>query len=167
MKWLIIFFSLSLWGQPSSTQAILVTTCSVGGATVQASESNTFSTLVPDVDPGLFAGSNLLNRSGSGVSPTNPNIHYFVLGTRKVEGGVSRSLKAQTTYYYRFDCGGLGSTFSLTTGNIGVGDTRGELPQYDPSTGLVVTPTIPSDTTTKIWDAQTGLQFQNMWLTGD
>jgi hypothetical protein len=119
----------------TSTQAILAYTApDTNPCTVVVSESPSYSPLVHDVDPGLFAGSNLDSREGA-ASGTQ---RVFVAGKRRAEKGgsgrwYSRALQAFTTHYYRVTCGGSQASGSFLTGNIALGNTYNEALPPDPA----------------------------------
>src|SRR5262245_54888181 len=92
----------------TSTQAILEYRAPDNNAcTVEVSESPSYRPLAHDVDPALFAGSNIDNREAT-ASGLN---RVFVAGKRRAEKGISgrwysRALQAFTTDYFRITCGG-------------------------------------------------------------
>jgi hypothetical protein len=122
----------------TSTQAVLKYTApDEGGCSVEVSESAGFSPLVHDVDPGLFAGSNLDSRS-EGTS--NGSERVFVIGKRRAERGTdghwySRALQAYTRHYYRITCGADQATGDFTTTNIPLGNTYNDELPSDPNAG--------------------------------
>jgi hypothetical protein len=101
--------------------------------TIQVSESNSLSPLVPDMDPAVFAGSNLDSRPGNLGSGLN---RMAVIGKRSSElatagpfAGLrhfSRALQAYTAHFGRVQCGSDSATFTFTTTNIPVGNTYGD-----------------------------------------
>jgi hypothetical protein len=137
MKRLVFFITFSLPAQISNvsvsgvtnTQAVLQYTApDMTACTVEVSTSATYIPLIHDVDPAIFAGSNLDNRPGS----ISGNVtRTFVAGTRDAEQGVnghwySRALQALTPHYYRITCGTYTATGSFTTDNIALGNTYNE-----------------------------------------
>ncbi len=120
----------------TSTQAILAYRApDANPCSVEVSESQSYSPLAHDVDPALFAGSNLDNRpesTGSGLQ------RVFVAGKRRAEKGIngrwySRALQAFTTHYFRITCGGSQAAGSFLTGNIALGNTYNEALPADPA----------------------------------
>jgi len=120
----------------TNTQAVLQYTApDTSACTVEVSVSPTYTPLVHDVDPALFAGSNLDNRPGSiAATPARS----FVVGTRDAEQGLngqwySRALQAYTPHYYRITCGASSATGAFTTANIALGNTYNEPQMPDPA----------------------------------
>jgi hypothetical protein len=113
----------------TNTQAILhYTAPDTSLCTVAVSTSPTFSPLVHDVDPAIFAGSNLDARSGN---LTSGQERSFVIGKRAAEQGAdghwySRALETLTDHYYSITCGAANATGSFTTANIALGNTYNE-----------------------------------------
>jgi hypothetical protein len=115
----------------TATQAVIAYTApSDAPCTFQVSEGNVISTLVHDVDPAIFAGSNQDNRPGSlsfGASRT------VVVGKRSSElatagpyAGMrhySRALQLLTLHTFQVTCGTYTATTQFTTTNIPPGDT--------------------------------------------
>jgi len=137
MKKLVFFLAFPLAAQISNvsvsgvtnTQAVLQYTApDTTPCMVEVSTSPTFVPLVHDVDPAIFAGSNLDNRPGS----ISGNVaRTFVVGTRDAEQGLnghwySRALQALTPHYYRMTCGTYTATGSFTTDNLALGNTYNE-----------------------------------------
>ena len=91
----------------TSTQAILAYRApDTNPCSVEVSESASYSPLAHDVDPAMFAGSNLDNRPGSTTSGLE---RVFVAGSRRAEKAsngkwYSRALQAFTTHYFRIRC---------------------------------------------------------------
>ena len=102
----------------TATQAVLRYTAPDSGVcTVEVSESATFTPLVHDVDPAIFAGSNLDSRGESLASGAERTV---VIGKRRAERGsdghwYSRALQAFTPHYYRVTCGADQATGSFST----------------------------------------------------
>src|SRR5450755_2343057 len=120
----------------TSTQAILVYRApDANPCSVEVSESPTYRPLAHDVDPSLFAGSNLDNRPEA----TSGGLQrVFVVGKRRAEKGVngrwySRALQAFTTHYYRVSCGSSQATGTLVTANIALGNTYNDALPADPA----------------------------------
>jgi hypothetical protein len=120
----------------TNTQAVLQYTApDTTACTVEVSASPTYVPLVHDVDPAIFAGSNLDNRPGSISGDVT---RTFAVGTRDAEQGLngqwySRALQALTPHYYRIACGTYTATGSFTTDNIALGNTYNEPLLPDPS----------------------------------
>ena len=118
------------------TQASLSYTAPDSNAcSVEVSESASYRPLVHDVDPILFAGSNLDSRSESITSGPQ---RVFVAGKRRAEKATdgkwySRALQAFTTHYYRITCGSSQVTGELPTANIALGNTYNEPLPADPA----------------------------------
>ena len=121
------------------TQATLSYTAPDASAcSVEVSESPSYLPLVHDVDPVLFAGSNLDSRSEGIVSGMQ---RVFVAGKRRAEKAVngkwySRALQAFTTHYYRITCGSSHATGQFPTANIALGNTYNETLPADPAVSL-------------------------------
>jgi hypothetical protein len=119
----------------TSTQAkITYAAPDTGACTVEVSESPTYRPLVHDVDPVLFAGSNLDTRVEGIVSGRQ---RVFVAGKRRAEKGVdgrwySRALQAFAAHYYRITCGSSQASGTFTTGNIALGNTYNDALPADP-----------------------------------
>lgn len=100
-------------------QFILQITAATGACTLEVSESATYAPLIPDVDPGLHASSNL--------DTSRPDTLTWADGTRLVTIGHrfdDRSLATTALYYWRVSgCSGTVSG-TVTTGNLGNGTTR-------------------------------------------
>ncbi|HXB67842.1 MAG TPA: hypothetical protein VNY05_06340, partial [Candidatus Acidoferrales bacterium] len=113
----------------TNTQALLQYTAPDATAcTVEVSTFPTYVPLVHDVDPAVFAGSNLDNRPGSISGSVE---RTFVVGTRDAEPGLSghwysRALQALTQHYYRITCGTYTAAGTFTTDNIALGNTYNE-----------------------------------------
>ncbi|MEO8367817.1 MAG: hypothetical protein ABI806_01275 [Candidatus Solibacter sp.] len=119
----------------NSTQGVIAYSApDVSACTVEISESQTYRPLAHDVDPALFAGSNLDSRPES----TSTGIQrLFVAGKRRAEKGVdghwySRALQAFTTHFFRITCGSSQATGSFLTSNIALGNTYNEALPADP-----------------------------------
>ncbi len=122
----------------TNTQAILTYTAPDANAcSVEVSESATISPLVHDVDPTLFAGSNLDSRAGS---LSSGRARVFVVGKRRAEKALnghwySRALQTVTKHYYRITCGGSTSSGGFLTANLALGNTYNESLPGDPAAG--------------------------------
>src|SRR5437016_5520512 len=104
----------------TATQAILKYTAPTAAAcTIEASESPGFQPLVHDVNPNLFPQANLDTRSGNLIDGQS---RVAVIGKRYSETASnqntwSRALQANTTHYFRVNCGGAVATVSAQTAN--------------------------------------------------
>src|ERR1035441_7038583 len=122
----------------TSTQAILAYTApDTNACSVEVSEMASYRPLAHDVDPALFAGSNLDNRPETTASDLQ---RVFVAGKRRAEKGTtgkwySRALQAFTTHYFRVTCGGSQATGTFLTANIALGNTYNETLPADPAAG--------------------------------
>jgi hypothetical protein len=122
----------------TSTQAILAYTApDTNACSVEVSEMASYRPLAHDVDPVLFAGSNLDNRPETTASGLQ---RVFVAGKRRAEKGTtgkwySRALQAFTTHYFRVTCGGSQATGTFLTANIALGNTYNETLPADPAAG--------------------------------
>jgi hypothetical protein len=179
MRLLLILVGISAYAQTSvtvvgvtPTQAVLSYTCSSSSAaTVEVSESNTYSPLVHDVDGTLFTGA---ASDGSSVV----GVRQFVVGKRITalaldSNNYSRSLQAFTTHYYRISACGAGSpaTGQFTTANLLMSDTYQDVPQVS-GPASVIMPTLlntpaPSDRNQVIVDPHTGVLIQRLSLPAD
>jgi len=110
----------------TNTQAVLrYTAPDLNACTVEASESQTYSPLVNDVNATLFPGSNSDERAEASRSALE---RVFVVGKRAVERAAdgkrySRALKAHTLHYFRITCGADSATGIFVTANIAWGNT--------------------------------------------
>src|SRR4051812_42585654 len=110
----------------TSTQAIVAYRApDTNACIVEVSESPSYRPLAHDVDPTLFAGSNLDSRPESTTSGLS---RVFVAGKRRAEKGLndrwySRALQAFTTHYFRITCGSSQAAGSFLTANIALGNT--------------------------------------------
>jgi len=147
-----------------------------GACTVEASESNTYSPVITDVNSTLFSGSNIDSRSGSlGTGTTSRS---FIIGTVPDMRGVianvasdgkryGRALQPLTTYYVRVTCGSHTGTASVTTLNRPLGMTRGN-EQPIASAGTYAFPTSnESDRTQTLIDPVTGIKLRKLTAPSD
>lgn len=157
----------------SSTQIVISYTASTTGAClVAASESPSYTPLVTDVNPNLFTDSNRDDRAGALTGGTG---RIFVIGKRAMERApsdskwYSRALQANTTHYVRVTCGGDTGTASVTTSNIPMGMTRGDIPPVaSPADGTYLLPTFsPTDRAQTTTDPLTGALVRRVTLPGD
>lgn len=122
----------------TNTQAILTYTApDTSACSVAVSESATLSPLIHDVDPVLFAASNLDNRA---ESLTSGRARVFVVGKRRAEKALnghwySRALQTVTTHYYRITCGSSVAGGTFVTANLALGNTYNEALPGDPMAG--------------------------------
>ena len=152
------------------TQALLSYTAT-GSCTVEVSENASYQPLVHDVDPALFAGSNLDTRPEALSSGTN---HIFLVGKRRTDtaaNGInySRALQTNTTHYYRVTCGSQVTTGTFTTANIPFGSTYTDVLPADPQNpGEYLWPSLSAtDRTETIVDPYTGVLAKHMAMQGD
>lgn len=137
-----------------------------GTCTYRASEGNTFTSPVNDVNPALFPGANSDARSGSTI---NGKDHYFVLGTRTAAKGsdgkyYSRALQADTLHWVGATCSGSEISTTFKTQNPPLGNSYPEFPAFDSgSYGNHAAPTIDfSDKTKTYIDPLTGILFERI-----
>src|ERR1035437_10314888 len=120
----------------TSTQAILAYRApDTNPCSVEVSESQSYLPLAHDVDPALFAGSNLDSRPEATVSGLQ---RVFVAGKRRAEKGIngrwySRALQTFTTHYFRITCSGSQATGTFLTANMALGNTYNEALPADPA----------------------------------
>lgn len=133
----------------TSTQAVIEYTApSFSACTVEVSESASYTPLVHDVNPALFAGSDQDDRYGNVTSGRSRTI---VVGKRTAEKAAdgkyySRALQTYTTHYYRVTCNGETATGTFRTRNIPLGTTYNEPIPVDPNEpGATAWPTFEWD----------------------
>src|SRR5450759_4822365 len=120
----------------TSTQAILAYRApDTNPCSVEVSESQSYLPLAHDVDPALFAGSNLDSRPAATASGLQ---RVFVAGKRRAEKGTngrwySRALQTFTTHYFRITCSGSQATGTFLTANMALGNTYNEALPADPA----------------------------------
>ena len=170
----------------TSTQAIIAYTAPDAAAcAVEVSESPSYRPLAHDVDPVLFAGSNLDSRPGATASGRQ---RVFVAGKRRAERGTdghwySRALQTFTTHYFRITCGSSQATGRFLTANIALGNTYNEALPADPavsarpyfnSTGSYAWPEFqnwnnqdPAARSESVIDPQTGMLLKRLALPQD
>src|ERR1700730_9133268 len=78
--------NVSVSGAPNTQATLLYTAPDTTACTVEVSTSPTFIPLVHDLDPAIFAGSNLDNRPGSISGDVT---RTFVVGARDAEQGLN------------------------------------------------------------------------------
>src|SRR5690349_5539295 len=158
----------------TSRQAILTYTApDTLPCTVEVSENSNYTPLINDVNPLLFLGSNVDNRTGSlGAGTTT---RTFVVGTVPNMRGLidnlasdgkryGRALTPATTYFARVTCGSQVGTVSWTTKNRPLGMTRGD-EQPIAGAGTYAFPTINSlDRNQVITDPVTGIVLRKMTI---
>ena len=175
---------LTLW---VSTAAAAISNVSVRGVTntqavisyiapnssacsLEVSESESYSPLVPDVDPALFqdVDDSRASSVNSGAS------RKVVIGKRSVELALdgatyySRALQAFTNHYFRITCGDDQATGVFKTANIPFGMTRQDPPQLDPANpGAMVTPTLTSSRSQTVVDPLTGALIRRVTMPAD
>ncbi len=163
------------------TQAILSYVAPDNNAcSVAVSSKNTvnpftglFTSLVHDLDPGLFPGTDQDTRIGNLINGTQRTI---VVGKRGVGDGsdgniYSLALQASTTHYFRVSCsnGAYVGTGSFKTADIPLGNSAPDTIPYDANGfGGYGWPTINfADQSTKYIDPQTGALLQRLTGSGD
>lgn len=163
------------------TQALLSYVAPDNNAcTVAVSDSNAvnqftgvFTSVVHDVDPGLFPGADQDTKSGNLVNGTQRTV---VVGHRGVGDGsdgniYSLALQADTIHYFRISCdkGAYVGTGSFRTADIPLGDSAPDTIPYDANGfGGYGWPTINfADQSTKYIDPQTGALLYRLTGSGD
>ena len=118
-----------------------------GACTYRISEGTSFATLVNDVNPALFPGSNQDSRPGS--LKINGRERFFVAGSRVAARAsdqkfYSRALQADTDHWVGVTCGAVAErSTTFHTQNPPMGTTYPEFPQFDAASfGNRATPTI-------------------------
>jgi len=164
----------------TATQAIIrVTTDQSGNCTYRISEGDTFSALVNDVNPALFAGANSDARAGSiitsidarRITPGAPGTqHLFVAGTRSAARAAdgrfySRALQTDTGHWVGVTCGTdaeVSTTFR--TLNLPLGHDGPELMPFNTAAfGNVAVPAIDWKTRSAVYtDPVWGTQLHRM-----
>jgi hypothetical protein len=113
----------------TATQAVVAytapdaTACTLSASQTADGSGDPTPPLIQDLDPSVFAGSNLDSRAGNisaGLART------FVIGKRDAEIAasgyyVSRALKANAFYYGKITCGAASALFTFQTTNIPLG----------------------------------------------
>lgn len=140
--------------------------------TVEVSESADFASVVPDVNPALFAGSNGdLSRFPLLQSGRN---RRFIAGKRAYDrasnGRVySRALQSATTHYIRIHCGAETAEMTASTATLPFGSTYAEPPQPgDLHAGELMLPTIYDQPRgEKLVDPATGTAVYRVSRAGD
>ena len=141
---------------PTNTQVKFTYTSGTSAAcTVEVSESPSYSPLVHDVDPTLFSGSNVDNRTGSGATAgASGTSKVMIVGHRGNDGYAvdtngnrsSRALQANTVHYWRINhdgnCGSGSASGTFTTTNITEGSVQIDPFLSDPNApGVMPEPT--------------------------
>ncbi len=148
----------------TSTQAVInYTAPDQNPCSVQVSENVTYTPLVHDVDPLIFAASNLDSRAGSISYLTS---RTFVVGKRSADVGLdgrrySRALQAMTQHYFQITCGLDQATGSFSTTNIPLGAGYFDPVPVDPSApGVTAWPGFYGrNRSDSVIDPQTGLRI--------
>lgn len=156
----------------TSTQALLVYRApSSGPCLVEVSESPTYSPLVHDVNPVLFAGANIDNRPGNLSDEINNR--FFVIGKRTTETAsdgrlYSRALQAFTRHFFRVQCGVQTAIGEFTTQNPPMGETATEAPPWNAQGfGNYGWPSIDWTDQSKVYiDPQTGFALKRLGSPG-
>ncbi|HEY1337856.1 MAG TPA: hypothetical protein VGF59_10125 [Bryobacteraceae bacterium] len=174
LPWWLLCLSATAFGQVSNvqitgataTQAILSYTAPDSAlCTVEVSSFSDFQTLVHDVDPTLFFGSNRDDRFGN-ISVGQQRV--FVIGARRTErtptgAKYSRALQADAAYYFRITCGSDTAVGSFRTGNIPLGSIHIETLETDPATpGSYLDPSSNPLLQPEVIDPRTGVLVKNV-----
>ena len=158
----------------TATQAVVAYTAPDSRACrLELSESSRYLPIVADVDPQLFANSQLdIERPNTVISPQRNRV--VVLGLRAADTArdgkrYSRALQAYTRHYLRVTCGLLVQTTSFETTNIPLGMTYNDpLPADASAPGEYAWPTLDwVDRTQRIIDPKTGLQIRRLSMPTD
>jgi hypothetical protein len=133
--------------------------------TLQASEVNDFSTLVPDVDPALFTNANVDTSHNGTVS--DGILRTATIGLRTSHQALdlklySRSLQVVTRNYFTAACAGVKYVGDAMTANLPLGNTFPELPPFNSAGfGNYAWPTIDWSNPSKIYiDPMTGVAIK-------
>lgn len=153
--------------QTSSTQALLHwTTTSAAACTVEISTAASYTPLVFDVDPALYANANLDSRE---PYLQTGGQRIFVVGKRLTQRDLtgfprSRALQAATLHFYRITCGAEILTGTFVTNQPPFGLTTDDYIQPDPlSPGDPLWPYFDYNDKTKAYiDPKTGLQIKRV-----
>jgi len=175
MRFLLLFFALNLWAQPTllkihgatSTQVVFSYVSPDSSAcTSELSESSTLSPLVYDVNTTFFSGSNSdANRGISGVGVAGKRI--VVLGTQDVQlysaNWYSRALRADTLHYLKVSCTGGNLTTSFRTARVAGIAPRSILFNASAHGNFPVPSVLDWDTkSTPLIDPQTGVAIRTL-----
>ena len=120
----------------TATQAVITYTApDTNPCKVEISESPSYTPLVHDVDPVLFASSDQDSRPESLPSGSQ---RVFVAGKRRADKALnghwySRALQALTAHYYRISCGASQASGKFSTSNIVLGSSYIEALPADPA----------------------------------
>ena len=154
----------------TATQATLSYSCAnTSVATIEVSESNTYTPLVNAVNPALFTGA---GQDAGGDTGPRPK---FVIGIRDspldLNGNyTSRALQALTTHYGRISGCGAGSPipFTFTTGNLLLSSSYLDWVQMDrTSPGSYIAPTLTNSRSQVIIDPYQGTKITRISLPAD
>lgn len=141
-------------------QVIMSIASPTGDCTIEVSESATYSPLIPDVNPALYAGSNVDN--------TRPDTITQASGTRLVTIGhrtADRSLSTLTTLYYRVSGCGTTAAGSFITSNLGVGTTMSQATPFDSTKwGNMALPAFDWTTVKTYVDPLTGVKMKPLTI---
>jgi len=157
----------------TATQAVVSYTSPDSRACrIELSEAPRYIPVVPDVDPRIFAQSNMdLERKGTLVSR---NSRVVVLGRRVAEAGTdgrrySRALQAYTKHYLRITCGTAVREAVFDTTNIAMGQTYNDPVPGDPAKpGEFGWPSLDwADRFQRVVDPLTGLQIRRLTMSED
>jgi hypothetical protein len=157
----------------TNTQVLLAYTAPSADQTcsIAVSEHSSLSPLIHDINPALFANANLDSREGAVRNGTQ---RVFVIGQRRSDKAgngklYSRALQADTTHYYRIQCGTSATENTFVTENIIPGLTHTELPPFDPAgSGNYAWPSIDwADRNKTYIDPLTGIEMRLLTRPGD
>lgn len=168
----------------TATQALIAYTAPDANAcTIQVSESPGLTPLVLDMDPAIFANSNIdLSRPSTVTSGRSREVvigqrtaQHATAGTYSGVRHFSRALQAYTPHYGAITCPSTGetATFKFTTGNIPIGGTYGDPWLSDaahpgdqpwPETLGGANPEYVNDPTTGILTERIGLRSNDYYL---
>ena len=179
--------SVNVEGTTAQQAKITYTAPDSSACSMEVSESNTYSPLVHDVDPNIFAGANLDSRATNVSTDTSAvQIRQFIVGKRAAERATagpnigrwfSRSLQVSTTHYFRITCGSDTATGTFATTNIPLGNTWNDPLPADPNggtygefitAGIYGWPEfISNDQTETVIDPNTGQLIRRMTMPSD
>ena len=145
------------------------TACTIAVSQTADSAGNPTAPLVPDVDPAVFAGSNLDSRADN---VTVGRSQTFIIGKRSAQAAasglyVSRSLQANTPYYGKITCGASAALFQFQTTNIPLGLGASDPWPADPANpGELAVPSTAGSIGETLVDPLTGSQVVRLTYPG-
>lgn len=155
--------------QVSHNQALLVYTAPDSAVcSIKTSPSITLTPLIPDVDPAVFANSNLDSRAGN---ISTGRLRMFLIGKPTAEvatsgARVGRGLAAHSAYYSEITCNADTYTISFVTKTSPVGVTWNKsVPAA--AGGITAWPQTSMTARTPVVDPQTGVELIPITLPGD